>query len=149
MDAKRRDGRRRIRVTLAGSLTYSGQPVRSIISYPWALTVSISGTVSVRVSINSRLRRRPRYPPVSKPTESPKTNAGALKPGAPFDWFSGRNDLNLPVYDPTTGGCRDGLHPDRPNENQERNLRSLIFMRYSSCAWLKTLSNPLRPAHNE
>jgi hypothetical protein len=35
-----------------------------------------------------------------------------------FDWFLGRNDLNLPIYDPTTGGCRDGLHADRPNENQ-------------------------------
>lgn len=35
-----------------------------------------------------------------------------------FEWFLGRNDLNLPIYDPTTGGCRDGLHPDRPNENQ-------------------------------
>ncbi|KPJ59501.1 MAG: glycosyl transferase family 1 [Latescibacteria bacterium DG_63] len=35
-----------------------------------------------------------------------------------FEWFIGRNDLNLPVYDPTTGGCRDGLHPDRLNENQ-------------------------------
>jgi glycosyltransferase involved in cell wall biosynthesis len=35
-----------------------------------------------------------------------------------FEWFLGRNDLNVPVYDPTTGGCRDGLHPDRPNENQ-------------------------------
>src|SRR5208337_2218 len=35
-----------------------------------------------------------------------------------FEWFLGRNDLNLPVYDPSTGGCRDGLHPDRPNENQ-------------------------------
>lgn len=35
-----------------------------------------------------------------------------------FDWFIGRNDLNLPIYDPTTGGCRDGLHPDRANENQ-------------------------------
>ncbi len=35
-----------------------------------------------------------------------------------FEWFLGRNDLNLPVYDPTTGGCRDGLHPDRANENQ-------------------------------
>jgi hypothetical protein len=22
------------------------------------------------------------------------------------------------LYDLTTGGCRDGLHPDRPNENQ-------------------------------
>jgi len=35
-----------------------------------------------------------------------------------FEWFLGRNDLNLPIYDPKTGGCRDGLHPDRPNENQ-------------------------------
>ena len=35
-----------------------------------------------------------------------------------FEWFLGRNDLNLPMYDPTTGGCRDGLHADRPNENQ-------------------------------
>jgi hypothetical protein len=35
-----------------------------------------------------------------------------------FDWFLGRNDLNMTIYDPTTGGCRDGLHPDRSNENQ-------------------------------
>lgn len=35
-----------------------------------------------------------------------------------FEWFLGRNDLKLPIYDPTTGGCRDGLHPDRANENQ-------------------------------
>ncbi|MFB0517374.1 MAG: glycosyltransferase [Candidatus Neomarinimicrobiota bacterium] len=35
-----------------------------------------------------------------------------------FDWFLGRNDLNLPLYDPLTGGCRDGLHPDRANQNQ-------------------------------
>ncbi|MFZ1290066.1 MAG: glycosyl transferase family 1, partial [Melioribacteraceae bacterium] len=35
-----------------------------------------------------------------------------------FEWFLGRNDLNLSVYDPTTGGCRDGLHSDRLNENQ-------------------------------
>jgi len=35
-----------------------------------------------------------------------------------FEWFLGRNDLNLPVYDPNTGGCNDGLHPDRLNANQ-------------------------------
>jgi len=35
-----------------------------------------------------------------------------------FGWFIGKNDLQLPLYDPTTGGCRDGLHPDRINENQ-------------------------------
>jgi hypothetical protein len=26
--------------------------------------------------------------------------------------------LQVPIYDATTGGCRDGLHPDRINENQ-------------------------------
>lgn len=35
-----------------------------------------------------------------------------------FEWFLGRNDLNLPLYDPDTGGCYDGLHPDRLNKNQ-------------------------------
>ena len=35
-----------------------------------------------------------------------------------FNWFLGDNDLQLSLYDPTTGGCRDGLHPDRANENQ-------------------------------
>jgi glycosyltransferase involved in cell wall biosynthesis len=35
-----------------------------------------------------------------------------------FEWYLGRNDLGLSVYDPMTGGCHDGLHPDRVNENQ-------------------------------
>ena len=51
-----------------------------------------------------------------------------------FEWFLGRNDLNLPIYDPTTGGCRDGLHPDRLNENQGAEstlafLQSLLELR--------------------
>jgi len=35
-----------------------------------------------------------------------------------FRWFLGKNDLRMPLYDAATGGCRDGLHPDRINENQ-------------------------------
>lgn len=35
-----------------------------------------------------------------------------------FRWFLGKNDLQVPLYDATTGGCRDGLHPERVNENQ-------------------------------
>jgi glycosyltransferase involved in cell wall biosynthesis len=35
-----------------------------------------------------------------------------------FNWFLGDNDLQIALYDPTTGGCRDGLHPERVNENQ-------------------------------
>jgi len=35
-----------------------------------------------------------------------------------FEWFLGRNDLGVPLYDFTTGGCSDGLHADRVSENQ-------------------------------
>jgi glycosyltransferase involved in cell wall biosynthesis len=35
-----------------------------------------------------------------------------------FNWFLGDNDLQLALYDSVSGGCRDGLHPDRGNENQ-------------------------------
>lgn len=35
-----------------------------------------------------------------------------------FEWFFGRNDLKLSLYDSRTGGCRDGLHSDRANQNE-------------------------------
>jgi glycosyltransferase involved in cell wall biosynthesis len=35
-----------------------------------------------------------------------------------FGWFFGENELRRLLYDPTTGGCLDGLHPDRVNDNQ-------------------------------
>jgi glycosyltransferase involved in cell wall biosynthesis len=35
-----------------------------------------------------------------------------------FGWFLGQNHLQQSLYDATTGGCRDGLHADRVNENQ-------------------------------
>jgi len=34
-----------------------------------------------------------------------------------FEWFLGGNDLSLALVDLNTGSCRDGLHPDRANEN--------------------------------
>ena len=51
-----------------------------------------------------------------------------------FNWFLGDNDLQLSLYDSVTGGCRDGLHPDRANENQGAEstlsfLTALIEMR--------------------
>ncbi len=47
-----------------------------------------------------------------------------------FDWFLGRNDLGLFLYDPNTGGCRDGLHVDRVNQNQgaESTLAFLVSL---------------------
>lgn len=52
-----------------------------------------------------------------------------------FQWFLGRNHLNLSLYDSQTGGCRDGLHPDRYNENEGAEstlayLLSLLEMRH-------------------
>ena len=35
-----------------------------------------------------------------------------------FQWFLGQNSLEAQVYDASTGGCRDGIHVDRLNENQ-------------------------------
>ena len=35
-----------------------------------------------------------------------------------FEWFFGRNALGVSVYDKVTGGCHDGLHIDRLNDNQ-------------------------------
>jgi len=53
-----------------------------------------------------------------------------------FQWFLGANALGLPLYDPKTGGCRDGLHPDRANQNQGAEstlafLHTLLLMRQS------------------
>lgn len=58
-----------------------------------------------------------------------------------FEWFLGHNDLNLSIYDPTTGGCRDGLHPDRPNENLGAEstlafLQSLLELRLAENPYL-------------
>jgi glycosyltransferase involved in cell wall biosynthesis len=61
-----------------------------------------------------------------------RTEAGRV-----FGWFLGKNDLQVPLYDATTGGCRDGLHPDRVNENQGAEstlsfLMALLDMRAST-----------------
>jgi hypothetical protein len=57
-----------------------------------------------------------------------------------FEWFHGRNDLNITIYDPITGGCRDGLHTDRPNSNQGAEstlafLHSLLELRLAETAF--------------
>lgn len=59
-----------------------------------------------------------------------------------FEWFLGRNDLNCRIYDPTTGGCRDGLHPDRPNQNQGAES-TLAFLQ--ALLELRLADNALQP----
>ncbi len=63
-----------------------------------------------------------------------------------FEWFTGRNDLGAPLYDAGTGGCRDGLHADRVNENQgaESTLCFLLAL-----AEMQLLEEVLATVHNE
>ncbi len=57
-----------------------------------------------------------------------------------FEWFLGRNDLGLELYDAGAGGCHDGLQPNGLNENQgaESTLAFLL-----SLAELKQLESSL------
>jgi glycosyltransferase involved in cell wall biosynthesis len=47
-----------------------------------------------------------------------------------FDWFLGKNDVGVALYDEVTGGCRDGLTPSGTNDNQGAE---------STLAWLHAL----------
>lgn len=50
-----------------------------------------------------------------------------------FEWFLGENHIGMPLYDATTGGCRDGLHRDRLNQNQ--GAESTLAFLMSLCEW--------------
>ncbi len=50
----------------------------------------------------------------SRVDDDPEWLTGAMRA---FAWFLGANDLNVPLVDHATGGCLDGLHADRANQN--------------------------------
>lgn len=57
-----------------------------------------------------------------------------------FMWFLGQNQLQQPLYNPKTGGCRDALHADRVNENEGAEstlsfLLALMDMRADEVRW--------------
>ena len=58
-----------------------------------------------------------------------------------FEWFLGRNDLGIPLYNTQTGGCHDALHVDRINQNQggESTLAFLL-----SLVEMQILENSIR-----
>jgi glycosyltransferase involved in cell wall biosynthesis len=61
-------------------------------------------------------------------------HAWKIEAARAFAWFLGSNDLSAPLVDVETGSCRDGLHPDRANENRGGEsavsyLLSLVQMR--------------------
>jgi glycosyltransferase involved in cell wall biosynthesis len=64
-----------------------------------------------------------------------------------FSWFLGNNCLQLPLYNQKTGGCFDGLHPDRVNLNQ--GAESLVSYLLSRLAVENTniYENPRNKTH--
>ena len=59
-----------------------------------------------------------------------------------FEWFLGRNDLGLPLYDFSTGGCGDGLHQDRVNENQGAESTLAFHLALAEMNYAEHLSTP-------
>ena len=62
-----------------------------------------------------------------------------------FNWYLGDNDLQIALYDPGTGGCRDGLHPDRANENQGAESTLSFLMSLLEMKKLEATDAPARP----
>ncbi|MEO7454044.1 MAG: glycosyltransferase family 4 protein [Fimbriimonadales bacterium] len=62
-----------------------------------------------------------------------------------FGWFLGDNHLGVAVYDTTTGGCRDGVHRDRLNENQ--GAESTLAYLMSLCEWKQITKSEVRRAN--
>lgn len=53
-----------------------------------------------------------------------------------FNWFLGQNIAGLPLYDETTGGCRDGLTPNGVNPNQgAESLLAYLLSRLAMESW--------------
>jgi glycosyltransferase involved in cell wall biosynthesis len=67
-----------------------------------------------------------------------------------FEWFLGRNDLGLSLYNPTTGGCCDGLHTDRVNLNQGAESTLAYLMALSEMELLEhDLKSFQKPSQHE
>lgn len=67
-----------------------------------------------------------------------------------FRWFVGENHLQQWLFDPSTGGCRDGLHAERANQNQgaEATLSFLLALyEVRSVALLEDKTVPTRALH--
>ena len=59
-----------------------------------------------------------------------KNNAWLTKAMVCFHWFLGYNDMHQPLYNPQSGGCRDGLQSNGINQNEGAE---------STLAWLQSL----------
>jgi hypothetical protein len=62
-----------------------------------------------------------------------------------FDWFLGWNDLGQELYCPRTGGCRDGLHADRANENQGAESTLAFLLSLAEMRLIQNTAAGVRP----
>ena len=63
-----------------------------------------------------------------------------------FQWFLGQNPQDAPVYDARTGGCRDGIHVDRMNQNQGAESTLSFLMALAEMRAAERLATKLVPA---
>lgn len=63
-----------------------------------------------------------------------------------YQWYLGRNDLDMPLTSEEDGGCFDGLMPTGVNRNQ--GAESILALQLASCAILRLSQTPLDMAHN-
>ena len=73
--------------------------------------------ILLALSINSLWKPPRRLPPAWRRGARTTMPNGRPSQRRVFSWFLGSNDLSVALVDPETGSCRDGLHPDRANEN--------------------------------
>ena len=66
-----------------------------------------------------------------------------------FEWFLGRNDLNEPLYDSSTGGCRDALHHDRVSQNQGAESSLAFYLSLAQMTEAETAPALPRPRWNK
>ncbi len=113
-----------------GVATYLAAGLRSL---RWLMTVQTSAAGIFRPVGSESFgdKRKPPRPFDQQPLEAAATISACLAAwradddarwkadaARAFAWFLGSNDLSSPLIDLETGSCRDGLHPDRANENR-------------------------------
>ncbi len=64
-----------------------------------------------------------------------------------FDWFLGWNDLGQELYCPETGGCHDGLHVDRSNENQGAESMLAFLLSLTEMRQIQNTARAFQAAH--
>jgi glycosyltransferase involved in cell wall biosynthesis len=59
-----------------------------------------------------------------------------------FEWFLGRNDLGQPLYDSSSGGCRDALHRDRLSQNMGAESSLAFYLSLAEMTHSEMLPEP-------